>query len=68
MAKVTTQNSDLADSLKAELSHLKAELEKERILRSAAEALAAERESRIEDLRRMLPAPDAKPKRGWWKW
>ena len=32
-----------------------------------AEALAEERAGHIEDLRRMLPAPDAKPRR-WWPW
>jgi hypothetical protein len=69
--KVTTQNSGLPGSLNAELLEVKAELEKERILRSAAEALATERAAHIEDLRRMLPAPDAVSsgrKRRWWQW
>ena len=32
-----------------------------------AEALADERARHIDDLRRMLPPPDAKPRR-WWPW
>jgi excisionase family DNA binding protein len=50
-----------------ELATLKAALDVERIRREAAEALAAERLQHIDDLRRMLPAPDAKPRR-WWPW
>ena len=46
---------------------LKTALEAERIRREVAEALAAERLQHIEDLRRMLPPPDAKPRR-WWFW
>jgi hypothetical protein len=67
VVKLATENSDLPGSLNAELLEVKAELEKERILRSVAEALAAERATHIEDLRRMLPAPDAKARR-WWPW
>lgn len=54
----------------AEIAALRAELEQERIRRAAAEVLAEERARHIEDLRRMLPAPDAGParKRGWWRW
>ena len=51
----------------AEVSALKAALDRERIRREAAEVLAAERLQHIEDLRRMLPPPDAKPRR-WWPW
>jgi excisionase family DNA binding protein len=65
-ANFTTENKALAADLNAELAAARADLEKERILRSAAEALAAERAAHIEDLRRMLPAPAAKAKRGWW--
>lgn len=49
-----------------ELVALKSALEAERIRREVAEALAEERLQHINDLRRMLPAPDAKPKRSWW--
>lgn len=51
----------------AEVLELKAALEAEKIRREAAEALAAERLQHIDDLRRMLPPPDAKPRR-WWPW
>lgn len=57
----------LPGAAEAELAALKASLEAERIRREAAEALAAERLQHIEDLRRMLPPPDAKPRR-WWPW
>jgi excisionase family DNA binding protein len=49
----------------AEVAALKAALEAERIRREAAEALAAERLQHIDDLRRMLPPPEAKTRR-WW--
>lgn len=52
----------------AEVSALKAALELEKAKREAAEGLAEERARHIEDLRRMLPAPDAKPRRRWWPW
>ena len=36
---------------------------------AVAEALAEERGRHIEDLRRMLPAPNAAPsRRSWWPW
>lgn len=44
-----------------------------RLARAEAE-LAAERakvqllERHLDDVRRMLPAPDAKPRRSWWPW
>jgi hypothetical protein len=53
----------------AEISALKAALELERAKREAAEALAEERGRHIEDLRRMLPAPEAGTQRKrWWPW
>ena len=53
----------------AEVSALKAALELEKAKRAAAEALAEERGRHIEDLRRMLPAPEAGPQRKrWWPW
>ena len=55
-------------NIDAEVAALRAELEQERILRASAESLAAERAQHIEDLRRMLPPPDAKPRRRWWPW
>ena len=62
-----TQNRALPGKDEGELSALKAELAQERALRAAAEALADERARHIDDLRRLLPPPDAKPRR-WWPW
>lgn len=62
----------------AELVELRAALEVERAKREAAERLAEERRERIEDLRRLLPAPAGEgrgddrsvtpPRRRWWPW
>ena len=51
--------------VEAEVSALKAALKAERYAREAAEALAAERLQHIEDLRRMLPPPDASSGRAY---
>jgi len=51
-----------------ELAELRAALEVERARREAAETLAAERAERIEDLRRLLPPPDAKPAQNAKRW
>lgn len=56
-----------ADPAEAELAALRAELAEAQKRAAVAEALAEERAQRIEDLRRMLPAPDA-PRRRWWPW
>ena len=58
----------LPGNVDAEVSALKAALELEKAKREAAEGLAEERARHIEDLRRMLPPPDAKPRRRWWPW
>ena len=50
----------------AEIAGLRAALAEAETRAAVAEALAEERAGHIEDLRRMLPAPDAKPKRSWW--
>jgi hypothetical protein len=65
VVKLATQNRALPGKDEVELSALKAELAQERVLRAAAEALADERARHIDDLRRLLPPPDAKPRR-WW--
>lgn len=57
-AKLPTANSP-------ELTALQAELELERTRRQAAETLAEERGKHLEDLRRLLPAPDARKR--WWQ-
>jgi len=67
VAKLAIDNMVLSGKDDVELSALKADLAQERVLRAAAEALADERARHIEDLRRLLPAPDAKPRR-WWPW
>lgn len=55
---------DLRDRLAAaELRAVMAETRAE-----AAEVLAKERAERIEDLRRMLPAPQSAGRRRWWPW
>lgn len=51
----------------ADLPALQARLADMQTRLAIAEALAEERAGHIEDLRRMLPAPDAKPKRRWWR-
>jgi hypothetical protein len=63
-----TANKALPGGSNAEVQSLKAALELERARREAAEALADERARHIEDLRRMLPPPDAAPRRRWWPW
>jgi hypothetical protein len=49
-----------------DVAALKAALEKAELRAVVAEALASERAAHIDDLRRMLPPPDAKPRR-WWQ-
>lgn len=68
-AKLTTTNTPLAGQIEA----LKAQLAEAEQRAAVAEALAEERSRRIEDLRRMLPAPDTVENRvteqpkGFWK-
>ena len=64
-----TANTPLPAGEQAEIERLKQELAEERQARAVAEALAEERAARIDDLWRMLPAPDAPQDgrtRGWW--
>jgi hypothetical protein len=64
-----TENRGLSGNNEAEVSALKAALELERAKRAAAEALAEERGQYIQDLRRMLPPPEAGPQgKRWWPW
>jgi len=60
----TTKNT--ADSI--DLERLKGALAVAEARADAAERLAQERSDRIEDLRRMLPAPYPSRKRSWWPW
>lgn len=67
--KITAVSTGLPGGDGAEVSALKAALELEKAKREAAEKLAEERGRHIEDLRRMLPAPEAGPQRKWrWPW
>ena len=57
----------LPGNAESELKALQAELEVERARREAAEAIAEERGRHIEDLRRLLPPPDASAQRKRWR-
>ena len=64
----TTNTPDLAEleNLRAQLVEIELRAVRAETRAEAAEVLAEERAERIEDLRRMLPAPDApKPRRRW---
>jgi excisionase family DNA binding protein len=50
-----------------EIAALKTALAEAEARATLAEALAVERAAHIEDLRRMLPPPNTKPRR-WWPW
>jgi hypothetical protein len=68
-ADLTGFDRGLPVNAESELKALQAELEVERARREAAEAIAEERGRHIEDLRRLLPAPQAPAERkGWWRW
>lgn len=61
---LTTRNTPLAGQVEA-LKERLAEVERRA---AVAEALAEERGRHIEDLRRMLPAPEGPTRRRWWPW
>jgi len=66
---LTAFDRGLPVNAESELKALQAELEIERARREAAEAIAEERGRHIDDLRRLLPPPDASAQRkGWWRW
>lgn len=66
--KVTTIAPPVMVNDGAEVVALKVALAVAESRATVAEALAVERAAHIEDLRRMLPAPSTKSKRGWWRW
>lgn len=73
LASVAAQGPDKLTAfdkgLQGELATLREALAEAEKRAAIAEALAQERAERIEDLRRMLPAPDAKPQgKRWWPW
>lgn len=61
---LTTENTLLAGHVET-LKERLAEVERRA---AVAEALAEERGRHIEDLRRMLPAPEGPTRRRWWPW
>ena len=61
-----TSNQAEMEALKAQLLNVEMRAVKAETRAVAAELLAKERAERIEDLRRMLPAPEQPKKRRWW--
>lgn len=61
---LTTGNTPCAGQVEA----LKERLAEAERRAAVAEALAEERGRHIEDLRRMLPAPEGPTRRRWWLW
>lgn len=72
VAKLTAENTPLNTPSVAknadELAALRVRLDDAERRAATAEALAAERGQHIEDLRRMLPSPEAAQRRRWWPW
>lgn len=66
-ANLTGFDRGLPGNADSELKSLQAELEIERARREAAEAIAEERARHIDDLRRLLPAPEAPAERKRWR-
>ena len=55
------------ERLRTQLAELELRAVKAETRADAAELLAQERADRIDDLRRMLPSPEAHKKRRWWQ-
>ncbi|SFG84229.1 hypothetical protein [Jannaschia rubra] len=55
------------EALRTQLAEIELRAVKAETRADAAELLAKERAERIEDLRRMLPPPEAPRKRRWWR-
>lgn len=68
VGKLTAANTPLAVNEPDELAALRVRLDDAERRATVAEALAAERGQHIEDLRRMLPSPEAARSRRWWPW
>ena len=66
-ADLTGFDRGLPGNAESEIKALQAELEIERARREAAEAIADERGRHLEDLRRLLPAPQAPAERKRWR-
>lgn len=63
---VTSDPAEI-EVLRAQLAEVELRAVKAETRADAAELLAKERAERIEDLRRMLPPPEAPQKRRWWR-
>lgn len=69
-ANLTSSNTPYPaelEALRAQLMEVELRAVKAETRADAAELLAKERAERIEDLRRMLPPPEAPKKRRWWQ-
>ena len=67
LATLNTPASVELEALRAQLVEVELRAMKAETRADAAELLAKERAERIEDLRRMLPPPEAPRKRRWWQ-
>ena len=67
LATSNTPDPAELEALRIQLAEVELRAVKAEIRADAAELLAKERAERIEDLRRMLPPPDAPRKRRWWQ-
>lgn len=63
-ATLPTENNLLT----GEVDALRAKLKEVEQRAAVAEALAEERGKHLDDLRRLLPAPDQQPRHQWWPW
>jgi hypothetical protein len=61
-----TRDPNELEALRAQLAEVELRAVKAETRADAAELLAKERAERIEDLRRMLPAPEQAKRRRWW--
>lgn len=67
LATPNIPDSTELEALRAQLAEVELRAVKAETRAEAAELLATERAERIEDLRRMLPPPNAPRKRRWWQ-
>jgi hypothetical protein len=67
LATLNTPDPAELEALRTQLAEVELRAVKAETRADAAELLAKERAERIEDLRRMLPPPEAPKKRRWWQ-
>ena len=68
LTTLNTLNPGELENLRAQLAEVELRAVRAETRADAAELLAKERAERIEDLRRMLPSPEASKRRGRWPW